>query len=40
MALNINSLPQLDQINNLNSSSNLSNLDPDLNLPQQTNFVY
>ena len=40
MAFNIDSLPQLKVVNNLNSSSNLSKLDPDLNLPQQTNFGY
>ena len=40
MAFNIDSLPQLELKNNLNSSSNLSNIDPDLNLRQQTNFGY
>ena len=36
----MDSLPQLDLINTLNSSSIFSNLDLDLNLPQQTNFGY
>ena len=40
MASNIDSLPQLDLLLNLNSSSILPDLDPDLNLPQQTNFGY
>ena len=40
MAFNIDSLPQLELINNLDASSNLSNLDSDLNLHQRTNFGY
>ena len=40
MASNIDSLPKLDLLLNLNSSSILPDLDPDLNLPQQTNFGY
>jgi hypothetical protein len=34
------SLPQLDLLKTLNSCSMTSNLDPDLNIPLQTNFNY
>ena len=34
------SLPQLDLIKTINSCSMTSNLDPDLNIPLQTNFNY
>ena len=40
MTSNIDSLPQLDLLLNLNSSSILPDLDPDLNLPQQKNLGY
>lgn len=40
MTNNINSLPQLDLIDKLNSFHNLSDIDPDENLPTQTNFKY
>lgn len=42
MALDFDSgsLPQLDLLKTLNSSSMTFNLDPDLNIPLQTNFNY
>ena len=42
MSTKFDSLPQLDLLNltKLNSSRNLSDSDPDLNLPQQVNFSY
>jgi exonuclease III len=36
----LNNLPQLDLIEVLNSRNNISNLDPDLNIPSQSNFQY
>ena len=36
----LNNLPQLDLIQVLNSQNNISNLDPDLNIPSQSNFQY
>ena len=33
-------LPQLDLVSTLNSLNHLSNIDPDGNLPIQTNFKY
>ena len=42
MAANLNSLPLLESDNfySLNSNTNLSYIDPDVNLPLQTNFKY
>ena len=36
----LNNLPQLDLIQFLNSRNNVSHLDPDLNIPSQSNFQY
>ena len=33
-------LPQLDLIQTLNCQNDISNLDPDLNIPSQCNFKY
>ena len=36
----LNNLPQLDLIQTLNCQNDISNLDPDLNIPSQCNFKY
>ena len=37
---NINNLPQLELLSAFNSLNNLSNIDPDSNIPEQVNFKY
>ena len=37
---NFDDMPQLDLIQSFNHQYNISNLDPDLNIPSQSNFKY
>ena len=40
MVCELSDLPQIDLIRTFNRLNNLSNLDPDLNLPTQSSFKY